>query len=143
MTFLLANWRIIGMALLLAAVGGYIAHCEYMKRELAKAAAIAKAQQQENAKQALRDLKAKERSDENYQRNIARLRADLRRLRDARPSLLPAAPASSSRPDLACFDRGELDAAIRGYREGVLGLVGEGATAVEGLDEAKAWARER
>ena len=143
LALLTGNWRLIGIGLLVLAVGGYVVHCEHAKAELAKAKAIAEQQLRENAKQALRDQKAKERSDENYRRNIARLSADLKRLRDSRASLLPPAPAGTSRPDLACFDRAELDAALRKYRAGVLDLVGEGAAAVDGLDEAKAWAKER
>lgn len=135
------EWIVYGLIAL--AVGGYVLHCEHVKRELASAKAVAEQQVRENAKQALHDLKSKERSDENYKRNIARLSADLKRLRSDRASLVPAAPASTARPDLACFDRAELDAALRSYREGVIGLVGEGAAAIDGLDEAKAWVHSR
>lgn len=131
------TWIIAGVAAL--AVGGYVLHCEHVKSNWQKAKAIAEEQDRANAKQALRDLQTKERSDENYARNLARLAADVKRLRHARTSLLPAPSPSSTSPDRACFDRGELDAALRRYRDGVIGLVEEGAKAVEGLDEAKAW----
>lgn len=140
---LLANWRLIAAGLVAVAVGGYILHCEHVKTELAASVAIAEQQQKENAKTALRDQTNKERSDENYARNISRLNADLGRLRNASPRVLPAAAPGAANPDRACFDRTELSAALRGYREGVLGLVGEGAAAVEGLDESKAWAKDR
>lgn len=142
MIFLLANWRLIGIALMLLGVGGYIAHAEYTKAQWNKAKAIAQQQQAENAKRALRDLHNKERSDENYQRNLNRLRADVKRLRDSRTSILPAAPSGATDPDRICFSRTDLDTALRDYRAGVLGLLEEGAKAVEGLDEAKAWSQE-
>lgn len=131
------SWIVAGVATLL--VGGYVLHCEHVKSNYEKAKAIAEAQATENAKKALRDVKSKERSDENYQRNLTRLAADVKRLRDSRPSLLPAASPSAPDPQRITFDRAELDAALRSYREGVLGLVAEGAAAVEGLDTAKVW----
>lgn len=138
---LLSNWRLlfsIGVGL---AVFGYVWHCQHVKAELAAAAAIAEQQLRQNEAKAQRDITNKERSDENYERNIARLRADLQRLRDTRPSLLPAPAPGTESPDRISFDRAELDAALRRYRVGVLEVVGEGAAAVEGLDESKAWAR--
>jgi hypothetical protein len=135
------TWIVYG--LIAAAVGGYVLHCEHVKKVQAQVAAVAAEQARENAKKALADLKAKERSDENYRRNIVRLAADIKRLRDARPSIVPAAPANAVRPELACFDRTELAAALRTYREAVIGLLGEGAAAVEGLDEARVWAQAR
>lgn len=140
---LLGNWKLILIGLVVAAVSGYVLHCEHVKAELSASVAIAEQQQRENAKTALRDLKNKERSDENYARNISRLNTDLGRLRNAGPRGLPPAAPGSANPDRACFDRTELSAALRVYREGVLGLVGEGAAAVEGLDTAKSWAGNR
>ena len=132
------SWIVAGVVVL--AAGGYILHCEHTKNKWAEAKAIAARQDAENAKQAMRDHHAKERSDENYQRNMARLAADVKRLRNASPSLVPAAPAGSPDPDRICFSRPDLAAALRGYRDGVVQLLGEGAAAVEGLDEAKVWA---
>jgi hypothetical protein len=135
------TWIVYG--LIAAVVGGYVLHCEHVKKVQAQSVAVAHEQASENAKKALADVKAKERSDENYRRNISRLDADLKRLRNARPSVVPAAPADTSHPELACFDRAQLASALRAYREGVIGLLGEGAAAVEGLDESKAWAQSR
>jgi hypothetical protein len=135
------TWIVYGLIAL--GVGGYVLHCEHVKKVQAQSVAIAQEQARENAKKALADVKAKERSDENYRRNISRLSADLKRLRDSRPSIVPAAPAGAPRPELACFDRAELVTALRTYREGVIGLLGEGAAAVEGLDEARVWAAGR
>lgn len=140
---LLGNWRLIAIGLAVMAVWGYILHCERVKTQWAEAKAIAQRQSAENAKQALRDLKNKERSDENYQRNIARLRADVGRLRDSRPVILPATGSSPEGLDQACYDRADFVAEIRKYRAGVIGLLGEGAEAVEGLNEARNWAANR
>lgn len=143
MPLLLANWRLIGMALMLLGVGGYVLHCEHVKKNWAEAKAIAERQNAENAKQAHRDLLNKERSDENYKRDMARLAADLKRLRNSRPSLLPPAAPGAADPDRACFSRADLTSALQRYRDGVVELLGEGAAAVEGLDEAKEWVRRR
>jgi len=137
---LLANWRVIALGVALLAVGGYVWSCERAKANLAEAHAIAERQAVENAKQALRDIKAKERADENYERRLARLTIDVRRLRDASASLLPAAAPGSADPERACFERAELDAALRAFATGAAGLIGEGAAAIEGLDSAKEWA---
>lgn len=126
-----------------AIVGGYIWHCERTKSNWKEAQAIAQRQIAENAKQALRDLKNKERSDENYQRNIARVAADVRRLRDSRPRFVPAGGASPGGAAAACYDREQLNSALQRFREGIVGLVGEGAAAVEGLNEAKGWVNGR
>lgn len=147
---LIANWKLVLIGLVLAAVGGYIWHCESVKSSWEEAKAIANRQNAENAKQALRDIKNKERSDENYQRNISRLAADIKRLRNASASNLPSVAPGSPSADRACFDRAEFTEALRRYRDSVARgraelreLIGEGAKAVEGLDAAKAWAADR
>lgn len=134
-------WIVAGIVVLTAA--GYAIHCEHAKGELSASVSLAKQQAAENAKQALRDVRNKERSDEENDRRMARLRADVRRLRDASPSFVPAPVSGASDPDRACFDRAELDSALRGYRAGIVGLLEEGAAAVEGLDTAKAWEKSR
>lgn len=137
---LLANWRLVALGLILAAVGGYVWSCERAKDKLAASVAIAEQQARENAKQALRDLKAKERADENYERRISRLNADIGRLRNASADLLPPTSASSPSDERACFDRADLNRALSDFARGAADLVGEGQKAVEGLDTAKEWA---
>jgi hypothetical protein len=134
------DWRLIVLAAVVLVAGGYIWHCENVKGELATSVALAKQQAVENAKQALRDMKKKERSDEDHDRRMARLRVDIKRLRDASASILPPAAPGAADPSRITFDRAELDAALRKYRQGVLGIVEEGGAAVEGLDTAKVWA---
>ena len=143
LNLILGNWRLIAAGIVAAVVGGYVLHCESSKKRLAQSIAIAEEQQRANAKQALRDIKNKERSDENYQRNLARLAADVKRLRDSSPVFVPSAGSSPGGVERACFDRAELDAALRSYRAGVVGLLAEGAQAIEALDESKAWAADR
>jgi hypothetical protein len=140
---LFANWRVIVLGIAVMAVAGYVLHCEHVKSELAASIAIAKQQEVENAKKALRDIKKKELADENYENRIARLNASLKRLRDSGGSLTPAAPAGAEHPDRITFDRALFDRALRDYEGAVQGLLGEGAAAVEGLDTAKSWVKGR
>ena len=64
-----------------------------------------------------------------------------RRLRDAntnRSYLPPIAPGSKS-PDLACFNRAELDSAIRSFDRDIQELAIEGESSTVDLDTAKDW----
>lgn len=103
------------------------------KGEIALAAAKA---------QAKRDKDRQEKANEANQRDIAVLRADNKRLRDQRAgsSYVPPAASGASRPDLACFDRGELEQAIRRFDARVSGIVEQGDESRVNLDTAKQWA---
>lgn len=94
-------------------------------------------------KQAANDQLRKEKADHENQAVIAVLHADIERMRKSRAagSFVPAAPAGARRPELACFDRAELESAIRELDIKVQGLVDEGSEAAVNLDSAKAWAR--
>lgn len=100
------------------------------------------AQKQSDATKAA-NQKRKDQADAENKRTLDRLRADVKRLRDARAggSFVPAAAAGTLRPDLACFDRPELERAIRGFDIGIQGIVDEGSAAAVNLDTAKAWAQ--
>ena len=91
---------------------------------------------------AAEDKRKKESSDHDYQTRIAGLVADNQRLRDARArsGYVPAAPAGSRSPELACFDRAELEQALRRFDEGVTGIIGEGDADAVGLNVARSWA---
>lgn len=91
---------------------------------------------------AAEDKRKKESSDHEYQTTIASLRADVKRMRDdrARSRFVPAAPASSRNPGIACFDRAELEQAIRRLDSGVSGLIAEGDAGAVGLNVARGWA---
>ncbi|MGP1675944.1 MAG: hypothetical protein ACTS6J_02145 [Burkholderiales bacterium] len=54
---------------------------------------------------------------------------------------LPAAPAGSSHPDLACFDRADLERADREVLGRLRAIADQGDSATIDLDTAKAWAR--
>ena len=91
---------------------------------------------------AAEDKRKKERSDHEYQTTIARLAADVKRMRDdrARASYVPAAPASSRRADLACFDRAELERTLQQFDDAITGLFAEGDADAVGLNVARSWA---
>ena len=95
--------------------------------------------------QAAADKRAKEQADNENQKTITSLRTDIKRLRDssARGSYVPAAPAGAVRPGLACFDRPQLERAIRDLVAEVRGLVDEGSETTVDLDTAKRWAQDR
>jgi len=92
---------------------------------------------------AAEDKRKKESSDHEYQTTIASLRADVKRMRDARAGsrFVPAAPAGSRRVDLACFDRAELERTIRDFDTAIQGLVDQGSADAVGLNVAREWAR--
>lgn len=91
---------------------------------------------------AAEDKRTKENSDHEYQITLAGLLADNKRLRDARAGsrIVPAAPAGSRSPGLACFDRAELEQALQRFDAGITGLFDEGDTDAVGLNVARAWA---
>lgn len=92
--------------------------------------------------QAAEDKRKKESSDHEYETTIASLRADVKRMRDdrTRGRFVPAAPAGSRNPGIACFDRAELEQAIRRLDSGVSGLLEQGDADAVGLNTARAWA---
>ncbi len=108
-------------------------------------AAVGLAAQAAAAKQALADLKAKERADENSKlvadRNaldIARLRADADR---ASGRGLPAAPAGSVCPStLVCYDRAALERADRDLAAGIRARADSGTKVEINHREAVKWA---
>jgi hypothetical protein len=87
-------------------------------------------------------------NEERKKRNEAELRklrlanAEFKRLRDNAPSRrLPEAPADSRNPELACFDRPELERAYGKLVEGLRGLADEGTESTLALDSVKRWAQ--
>ena len=89
------------------------------------------------------DIAKKEHADNENAATIASLRADYQRLRDARSRThyVPAAAPGSKRPQAACFDRAELESALRQFDAEAAGLVEEGDAARVNLDTAKKWAQ--
>lgn len=87
----------------------------------------------------------KERTDAEVKDNLDRLRADNKRLRDVRAGsrFVPSTASPTSSPDRACFDRTQLESAIRILDSEVSGLVDQGSEAVVNLNAAKDWAVRR
>jgi hypothetical protein len=108
-------------------------------------AALGELAQRDAAVHAAADRLLKEQADVEHNKVVLKLSADIKRLRDerdgARGSIVPAAPASAGRPDLACFDRGTLESAFRGFIAEARGLADEGTAATVDLNTAKQWAQ--
>ena len=139
------SW-IISAAIALGA-GGYVIHCEHVKKDrneiISNLKRDAQEQKKRNDDRQARENRAKEEAEANAKRNLDQLHRTILRLRDDRnraPSV-PAAPAASSRPELACFSRTDLDRAVGSLEAGVEGLIAEGAASAIELDAAKEWVR--
>ena len=100
------------------------------------------AQKQADAR-AEHDKQLKATSDANYQTAIDNLNADIARLRNARAgrNIVPPSPTNSRRPDLACFDRAELEQAVRNFDSGIQRLVDQGSANTIRLNAAAEWGR--
>jgi hypothetical protein len=153
MIWLLANWRLVAIASVVAVLGGYgmtmrvqrdNARSELVefKAQSAKAAWLAA---EKAFQETIADQKRKEAADAENSAALAALAGTIKRLRNERPpsNFVPAAPAGSSRPDLACFDRPALERAYGELVVGVRELADEGAAATVGLDTARRWAAGR
>ena len=55
-------------------------------------------------------------------------------------AFVAAAPAGSRSPGLACFDRAELEQALRRLDAGISGLIAEGDAGAVGLNVGRRWA---
>lgn len=154
MPFLIANWKLIAVALVVGGLAFYAGlmrvERDAVKAEYAefrtKVAQAAEAAAEAALKKTIADEQKKEKADAENAAALATLAGTIKRLRDADAdrNLVPAAPAGTKCPDgQACFERAELERALRGYQEGVRGLVDEGSEIAVDLDTAKAWAKER
>jgi len=157
MTFLLANWRLVLLAVLIGAIGvqswrldrsqkayaSLEAEFEQFKGSVKALGEKAKA---DAALQQAKDSERKAKSDaENAKtrRDLAGVYDAYRRLRDSRSggSLLPTTPSGSASPATASFDRTGLDRALSEFDRGVTGLLEQGDQAITDLNTAKAWAQ--
>lgn len=136
-------------ALLLAAFGGVCwlqgAHHEQLKAVKFEAATVAlgEAAKQRSAHITKADKLRKENADAENNRTITSLRADVKRLRDerSRSSYVPAAPAGSRSPEIACFNRADLERAIQQLDDRVSAMVARCDEGTVNLDTAKRWAQ--
>jgi hypothetical protein len=89
------------------------------------------------------DKRIKENIDHEYETTIAGLVADNKRLRKIRSGrrAVPPAPPGSRNPDLACFDRSDLERTLQQLDDGVSSLIGEGDTNTAGLSVAREWVK--
>lgn len=129
-----AAWKFQGMRLatVQAKFDGFVASTK----------AQGEAAQTLKAAQEKKDKLNKEQADAETKRTLTTLRADVKRMRDARArsGFVPSTASAAGSPDRACFDRAQLESAVRVLDSEVSGLVEQGSEAVTKLDFAKAWA---
>jgi phospholipase/lecithinase/hemolysin len=136
-------------ALIIAAIYGFGwlqgAHHEQLKSAKFEAATVALGEvaKQRNAQIAAADKLRKDQADAENNRTITSLRADVKRLRDARADskFVPAAPAGSRSPEIACFNRADLERAIQQLDDRVSAMVARCDEGTVNLDTAKRWAQ--
>jgi hypothetical protein len=89
-----------------------------------------------------RHRRIKDDADKQLASARARINDLARQLRDARAGsgYLPAPAASAPSPDRTCFDRAELERALRQLDQEVSGIVAEGDQARVALDAVREWA---
>ena len=149
-------WQVLVVLALLAGIFFYGAHWQAKRDAVkyqalqteftafkAKVAAEGEAAKVKAKAQEQVDKQAKEKADEDHKTAVAALTADIASLRRAstRGRTVPPAPTTSSRPDLACFDRALLGEAVDGFLGDVSNQVAAGAAATVDLNNARAWAQ--
>ena len=93
-------------------------------------------------KKAKEDKAKKDAIDKKHKTELASFRARIKRLRaHSSGDGVPAVPASTSRPDLICFDRADYKRAYGEFRAEIRGLADEGTENTVALDSAKEWAQ--
>lgn len=157
LTFLLGNWRLLIMGILLLIVGIQTWRLdraekreEAVRAEFAEfkggVAALGAKAQKEALERERRDVERKEKADADHAKTKSDLNAvyaAYRSLRDQRSGgggLSSPAPSASS-PERICFDPTQFRAALRRLDEGILGIAQTGDQAIADLDTAKKWAR--
>ena len=152
MTWLLLNWKLVLVGMLIATLAAYGTamrlqrdgiRAEYAEYRT-KVATAAQAAAEAALKRTIEDEKRKEKVDVENLRLRADLDATTRRLRDARrdSSFVPPAAANAPSPANATFDRAKLERAIQQLDDGVQELIAEGDRAIVDLDTAKKWGLE-
>jgi hypothetical protein len=156
---LLANWRLLALIVILAAVGGYIVTLTVQRNNArTKAENIQAAFDQYQAKVRVEGEAAKLRVAEeiaeserakneavaSLQTRLDVIARDRDRLRNARAasdgSVLPRLPAGAPATDQrACLDRAVLDSALSGFIGEVESLIGEGDAGIALRDGWRIW----
>lgn len=151
------RWVALGLAMLAAAAFGAFRMHEHDRKAYDKLQGefvVFKDKVTALGIQAKKDAKAKEdldkkRKDAADHENalaldtLADTVASLRNSRAGR-SIVPPAPAASKCPSgQACFDRAELERALRDYRSEIRGFVDEGSAVTIDLNTARRWAKQK
>lgn len=112
--------------------------------------ATGKAAAAEAARQKQTDELKKEKADAENAKTRGALAVALNSLRiqsDNRSFTVPTAPAGANRPDLACFDRAELERAsrenLKRLRTGIRAVADEGTACTVDLNTAKQWEQQQ
>lgn len=153
MPFLIANWRLIAVAVVVGVLAIYAGlmrverdavraeYADYRTKVAQAAAAAAQAALQRT----IADEKRKEAADAENAHALATLAGTIKRLRDdARTSggSVSASPAGSRcPPEQVCFDRAEYQRADGKFVAGARGLADEGSKVTVDLDTAAEWAQ--
>jgi len=154
LTIPIAAYAALGAALVIGVLGlwGYVEKQRYeaLKAEYEQfkggVEALGLAAKKAAAEKEAADKLRKEQADAENKRSTDALLADIKRLRDqrSRSSIVPAKPPASKCPDgQACFERAQLELALRDYRSAIRGLVDEGSAVTVDLDSARKWAQAR
>ena len=109
-------------------------------------AAVGEAQEKLTKERIKREKRLKQEIDREHEKRVAVLSGRIvdlvKRLQhDPGGSVLPAPAPGTTGSQEACFDRPQLDRALRNFTSGAARLLGEGAEAVEDLNAAKGWIR--
>lgn len=145
-----ANWAILAFGLALGAVPAWVFQGARLDASVAKydlfveqVKSVGELAEVEAKRIEADHKRLKEVADNENKLALDTLRADIKRMRNERPSgsFVPAAASGSSRPDLACYDRTEFVGAVGRVIDGVRGLADEGSTTTVNLNTAKVWAQ--
>lgn len=145
--FLLSNWRWVIIGGLCIALLVQTARYEFVEMAFEEfkieTRTAGRVQEEQTKARIAEERAAKEKADAENARAVARLNATIRKLRDERASssFVPNAASATASPERACFDRPELERALRDFDSEAARLVDEGSKAVVDLDTAKRWAQ--
>jgi hypothetical protein len=148
--FPISAWIALGAALIIGGLGIALkvqtSRLDSVKTEYAafraQVAAEGKIAQAKTIATIAADKAKQEKANVDHAKAVVTLNATIKRLRKSRPSssFVPATATASLSFDRACFDRPQLERAIREFDSGVQGLVDEGSQVMVDLNAAKEWA---
>lgn len=148
MTWLLANWRLIGFLAVLGALGvqsyRLLGTQDEFKLYKQEQEAQEHERQQEDARRVAFDRFNQRKSDEDYRAALARIPAAGVRVDPVHREAVPAAAPGVSEESTVCFDRGVLNREIAGYFERLAarlsGIAREGEEVAAAYRSCRGWA---